>query len=77
MCIVVVTNLSAQATSFPANPASAKTNRTGVHRYRLNKVVLAPSRSWTEAAITPTTGNSPGVSVTMNSLRPLTFLPAS
>lgn len=64
-----------QATRALANLASANTNRTGVARYRLNKVVLALSRSWTEAAITHTT--SPRVSVTMNLLRPLTFLPAS
>lgn len=77
MYTVVATNLSAQATSLPANPASANTNRTGVHRYRLNKVVLAPSRCWRDAAITHTTNHNPRVSVTMNLLRPLTFLPAS
>ena len=77
MCSVVATNLWAQDTNCHANPASAKTNRTGVDRYRLNKVVLAPSRSWTEAAITPTTSNNPRVSVTMNRSRPLTYLPAS
>ena len=54
MYTVVATNLSARATSLPANPASANTNRTGVHRYRINKVVLAPSRSWT--GTTGTTG---------------------
>ena len=41
MRAVVLTNLSGQATSRPANPASANTNRICVHRYRINKVVLA------------------------------------
>lgn len=39
-----------------------------------SRVVLLPSRSWTKAAITHTTNNSPRVSVTTNRLRPLTFL---
>lgn len=38
---------------------------------------LAPSRSATLAVQTMTTSSRPNVSVTMNRLRPLTFLPAS
>ena len=51
--------------------------RTGVNRYMLSSVVLAPSRSWTDAAITYTTRSRPRVSVTMNRLRPLILLFAS
>jgi hypothetical protein len=41
------------------------------------RALLAPSRSWTLAAHTITVISEPIVSVTMNILRPLTFLPAA
>jgi hypothetical protein len=44
---------------------------------RPSSTLLAPSRSWTLAAHTITVISKPMVSVTMNRLRPLIFLPAS
>lgn len=70
--------LDAQSTKRPANPWSAQIFRTlGWSRQVHSSERFAPSRSWTFAAMTWTASSRPRVSVTMNLLRPLTFLPAA
>jgi hypothetical protein len=67
-----------QSTKRPTKPWSAQIFCTlGWSSLVHSSGRRAPSRSWTLAATTCTARSRPRVSVTMNRLRPFTFLPAS
>jgi hypothetical protein len=62
----------AQVTSLPAYPPSAQVSLTeGNALLRFHSSGLAPSRSWTPAAVISTVSSSPIVSTAMCRLRPL------